>query len=45
MKKFTLKLYNTQTINIDPTRFFENLQVRFTNLDMNSLVFGSLKKC
>ena len=43
MKKFALKLYNTQTINIDPTRFFENLQVRFTNLDMNSLVFGSLK--
>ena len=31
--------------NFDPTKFFEKLQVRLTHLDMNSLDFGSLKKC
>ena len=31
--------------NFDSTRFFEKLQVMFTHLDMNSLDFGSLKKC
>ena len=31
--------------NFDSTRFFEKLQVRLTHLDMNSLDFGSLKKC
>ena len=29
--------------NFDSTRFFEKLQVRLTNLDMNSLDFGGLK--
>ena len=29
----------------DSTRFFEKLQVRLTHLNMNSLDFGSLKKC
>ena len=29
--------------NFDSTRFFEKLQVRLTNLDMNSLGFGGLK--
>ena len=31
--------------NFDSARFFERLQVRLTHLDMNSLDFGSLKKC
>ena len=31
--------------NSDSTRFFEKLQVRLTHLNMNSLDFGSLKKC
>ena len=31
--------------SFDWTRFFENLQVRLTHLDMNSLHFGSLKNC
>ena len=31
--------------SFDSTKFFENLQVRLTHLDMNSLDFGSLKKC
>ena len=31
--------------NFDSTKFFENLQVRLTHLDMNSFGFGSLEKC
>ena len=31
--------------NFDSTRVFEKLQVRLTHLNMNSLDFGSLKKC
>ena len=31
--------------NFDSTRFFEKLQLRHAHLDMNSLDFGSLKKC
>ena len=31
--------------NFDSTRFFEKLQARLTNLDMNSLDFESLSKC
>ena len=31
--------------NFDSTRLFEKLQVRLTHLEMNSLDFGSLKKC
>ena len=31
--------------NFDSTRFFEKLQVRLTHLNLNSLDFGSLKKC
>ena len=45
MKKFHLRLYNTETTNLfDSTRFFEKLQVRRTHVDINSLDFGSLKK-
>ena len=43
MKKFHLRLYNTETTNFfDSTRFFEKLQVRRTHVDINSLDFGSL---
>ena len=31
--------------NFDLIRFFEKIQVRFTHLDINSLDFGSFKKC
>ena len=31
--------------NFDLTIFCENFQVRLTHLDMNSLDFGSYKKC
>ena len=31
--------------NFDSTRFFEKLQMRLTHRNMNSLDFGSLKKC
>ena len=31
--------------SFDSASFFENLQMRLTHLDMNSLDFGSLKKC
>ena len=31
--------------NFDSTRFFEKRQVRLTHLNINSLDFGSLKKC
>ena len=44
MKKFPLRLCNTEK-NFDSTRFFEKLQVRLAHLDINSLDFGSLKKC
>ena len=45
MKKFPLRLYNTETTKFfDLTRFFEKLQVRRTHVDINSLDFESLKK-
>ena len=37
--------YSRDYKNFDSTKFFEKFQVRITDLDMNSLDFGSLKKC
>ena len=45
MKKSPLRLCNTETTKIDSTRFFEKLQLRLNQLDMNSLDFESLGKC